>query len=88
MISTEDLQQTSSVNLILSCDETLETTPLSPGEIALYYVEYNPIQQLTQFGSSIAVQSYHTLLRIITEYGSSIQKGYNEIVVIGFPFHV
>lgn len=79
-ITTLDLQQSNSTNLILIHDESNETLPLPSGYIALKFVEYNPIQQLIRFGSPITVQSYTTLLKIITAFGASIQNGYNEIV--------
>lgn len=83
-LSNVDTQQSSSTNLLLTRRE--ENEPLSPrsSQHSLVYVEYNPLSQLMQFRSPISTKAYNTLLMIISQYGDSIQKGYNEIV----PFSV
>lgn len=83
-LSTIDTQQSSTTNLLLTLQE--ENEPLSPrsSQHSLVYIEYNPISQLLQFRSPISTKAYNTLLMVISQYGDSIQKGYNEIV----PFSV
>ena len=80
-VSTEEPQAGSS-NLILT-KISKEQLQASMGK-QLLYIEYNPIQQIIQFGSPIKAKAYSTLLLLIAEYGTSIQQGYNEIVSQSF----
>ena len=78
----------STVSLLIRLESDKEEFS-SRNEKRLLYLYYSPLLHITQFGSSTESESgtfslptecFKTVMNIIQDYGSSIQKGYNDVV--------
>ena len=77
------------VSLLIRLEAGKEEEFSPRNEKRLLYLYYSPLLHITQFGSSTESESgsfslptecFKTVMNIIRDYGSSIQKGYNDVV--------
>ena len=84
-----DAFDASTASFLLRLEADSEEDLPAGNEKRLLYLYYSPLLHVLQFGQTtrdaagsiaVAVECYKTVLKIVQEYGASIQKGYNDVV--------
>ena len=84
-----DAFDASTASVLLRLEADSEEDLPAGNEKRLLYLYYSPLLHVLQFGQTtrdaagsiaVAVECYKTVLKIVQEYGASIQKGYNDVV--------
>ena len=80
---------TPTASFLIQLDANSEEVVPAGKNTRLLYLYYSPLLHILQFGQTtqdptgsvaVAMECYKTVLKIVQEYGASIQKGYNDVV--------